>query len=86
MVVKVLLDRTDIEVNARDDEQRTPLQRTAENGHESVVKLLLDHDAFADARDQYGLTAIASAAMSGNAHVVKLLLDRPDVNAVLVHT
>jgi ankyrin repeat protein len=39
-VVKLLLSREDIEVNAKDDDGRTALMFACDNGHEGVVKLL----------------------------------------------
>jgi ankyrin repeat protein len=36
-----LLERADIEVNLKDNEGKTALFRTAERGHEGIVRLLL---------------------------------------------
>ncbi|KAI9780621.1 MAG: hypothetical protein M1816_002782, partial [Peltula sp. TS41687] len=71
-----------IEADSKDQQGRTPLFRAAENGHEAVVKLLLDRDDVeADSKDQQGRTPLSRAAVDGHEAVVKLLLDRDDVEA-----
>ena len=39
-VVKLLVERGDVEANSKDDSGQTPLSYAAEDGHEAVVKLL----------------------------------------------
>ena len=43
-VVKILLDREDIDPNKPNEESQTPLFLAACNGHERVVRLLLGRD------------------------------------------
>lgn len=45
-------------------------------GHESVVKLLLDHGAKVNAAANHGSRALDAAARNGNELVARLLLDR----------
>lgn len=53
----------------------TPLHYAAAGGHESVVRLLLDHYAYVDAESPNQTTPLMMAAMYGNAASVALLLD-----------
>ncbi|KAA8901722.1 hypothetical protein FN846DRAFT_956834 [Sphaerosporella brunnea] len=39
-VVKLLLEREDVDVNLQDEEGRTPLSRAKMEGHRGVAKLL----------------------------------------------
>ncbi|KAF9767409.1 hypothetical protein IL306_000040, partial [Fusarium sp. DS 682] len=63
-------------VDTKDWKGRTPLSYTAENGHEAVVRLLLDRGAYTEAADNGGRTSLSYAAAKGYAAVVRLLLDR----------
>jgi ankyrin repeat protein len=80
-VVKLLVDRTDVEADFKDQRGKTPLSYAAENGHEAVVKLLIDRaDVDTDSKDSYGRTPLSYAARNGHEAVVKLLIDRADVD------
>ena len=61
---------------------RTPLSWAAENGHEGIVKLLLERKAVnPNTRDTMGgLTPLSWAAECGHDSTVKLLLERKDIN------
>ncbi|KAI9792977.1 MAG: hypothetical protein M1816_001299 [Peltula sp. TS41687] len=81
-VIKLLLDRDDIDVNSKSQFDRTPLSHAAERGHEAAVKLLLGReDVEADSRDEHDRTPLFYAAQGGHEAVVKLLLGREDVEA-----
>ncbi|KAH0533932.1 hypothetical protein FGG08_007454 [Glutinoglossum americanum] len=64
-------------VNKRDGDGRTPLSWAAENGHEAMVKLLLEKRAELEPSDsKYGQTPLLFAAENGHEAVVKLLLEK----------
>ena len=80
-VVKLLLERKDVNPDRPDKWDQTPITRAAGNGHEAVVKLLLERkDVNPDRPDNNGQTPISWAAKNGHEAVVKLLLGRKDVN------
>ncbi|KAF1962050.1 ankyrin [Byssothecium circinans] len=73
-VVKVLVERNDVEADSKDSNGRTPLSWAAEGGHEAVVKVLVEReDVNADSKDNDG----------GHEAVVKVLVKREDVDADL---
>lgn len=75
--VTALLNRQDdADLESKGDDGRTPLSWAAENGHEAVVKLLLDKDANLESIDGSGRTPLLWAAENGHEEVVKLLLDK----------
>ena len=86
-VVKLLLDQSNIDLNARNNHQLTAfILACSERGNEDVIKLLLDHSERINlnATDNYGLTAFILACLKGHKNVVQLLLDhyeRIEVNA-----
>ena len=81
-VVKLLLERDDVEADCQDEYASTPLSWAAGNGHTAIVKLLLDRDdVVADSQDIDARTPLSWAAEEGEEAVVKLLLNRDDVIA-----
>jgi hypothetical protein len=71
-------------VNSKDSNGRTPLSLAAAEGHETVVKVLVerdDGDVDADLKDDYGRTPLSWAAGRGHEAVVKMLVERDDVEA-----
>jgi ankyrin repeat protein len=71
------LTRNDYTVESKDDDSQTPLSRTAMEGHEAVVKLLLEKGAELESKDSdFGMTPLLQAAMDGHEAVVKLLLEK----------
>ena len=60
---------------------RTPLFRAAENGHEEVVRVLLErNDVNIDAVDRYGQTPLCVAAQRGHKGVVRILAEQSDAS------
>ena len=55
--------------------KRAPLGVAAANGHNEVIRILLDNGADPDLEDQYENYPIHLAAMMGHAETVKLLID-----------
>jgi ankyrin repeat protein len=69
-------------LDSKDDRGRTPLSWVAAQGHEAVVKLLVERDDVpADSKDRDGRTPLSWAAEGGHETVVKLLVERDDVAA-----
>jgi len=80
-VVKLLLEREDVDPDMPNNQGSTPLSWATDNGHEGIVKLLLDrNDVDPNRPDDNGQTPLGYAAAEGHEGVVKLLLDRNDVD------
>ena len=82
-VVKLLLENSDIDVNARDNEETTALMMACAEGHENIVQLLMDHsDNIIDvnARNDYGYTAFMYACAWEQIDVVEILLKYSEIN------
>ena len=82
-VIKVLLEREDINPNIADTQDgRTPLTLAAESGFEGVLKILLEReDVNPNHPDtKFSRTPLSWAAENGHEGVVKILLEREDVN------
>ncbi|KAJ2946713.1 hypothetical protein O0L34_g12771 [Tuta absoluta] len=87
-VCKIILNNTDVNVDARDQGGWTPLVWAAENLHADTVRLLLANGANASAADSEGNCVIHWCALAGATRPLQLLLDSaPDtVNALNAHT
>jgi ankyrin repeat protein len=83
-VIKQLLD-DGADINHADDKSCTALIYAARNGHESIVRLLLERGASVDQAEEdaerNGWTALVHAAQNGFESIVRLLIDHnADVN------
>jgi ankyrin repeat protein len=68
--------------DSEDTDGRTPFSYAAAQGHEVVVKLLVERDKVAaDSEDKHGRTPLSWAAVRGHEAVVVLLVERDDVAA-----
>jgi len=88
-VVKILLERNDINPNMADTKYgRTPLSWAAESGHSGVVRKLLErNDVNPNTADiQYGRAPLLWAAQKGHGEVVEMLLKRNEVNPNVADT
>ncbi|RDL30832.1 Uncharacterized protein BP5553_10177 [Venustampulla echinocandica] len=66
-----------IDMETKDKEyDQTPLSWAAGNGHDAVVKLLLEKDADLETKNKYSQKPLSLAARNGHDAVVKLLLEK----------
>ncbi|RPA92058.1 hypothetical protein L873DRAFT_1794522 [Choiromyces venosus 120613-1] len=79
-VVKLLLSREDVELDASDFRARTPLFIPVLNYHEAVVRVLLSrHDIYLNSLDSSRETPLSVLLTRGQVAVVNLLLGRRDI-------
>ena len=61
---------------AKDKDGQTPLSWAARNGHEAIIKLLLETNRIdVNSRDKHNRTALSWATLKGHETIVKLLLE-----------
>ena len=81
LVVGQMFGSRYVNPDAPDKCDRTPLSWAAGNGHEGVVKLLLEREGVnPNTPDRDGHRVLSWAAVKGHEGIVKLLLERKDVN------
>jgi ankyrin repeat protein len=73
-IVQMLLATNTVDVNARDDHDRTPLLYAAAYGFFEMSKLLLDHGSRHRYVDRYGESPLLAAQLGGHTEVVNFLL------------
>ncbi|MCJ1315728.1 hypothetical protein MMC15_001048 [Xylographa vitiligo] len=79
-IVRLLLDREDVDANSRDRFGLTALSVAAREGHEATISLLLKQkDIQVNSKDDEGRTPLLWAAIKGHATVVSLLLKRENI-------
>jgi ankyrin repeat protein len=64
------------DLDSKDTHGRTPLTWAVGNGHEAVVKLLLEKGAELETKDNNGRTPLSWAVVNGQEAVVELLLEK----------
>jgi hypothetical protein len=71
-LVKLPVERDDIEADSKDWYGWTPLSRAAENGHEAVARALLAQEGVnSDSKDTFGQMPLPQATAHGHGAVVK---------------
>jgi ankyrin repeat protein len=79
--LKSLFERR-MDINARDANNQTPLDRAAAKGKVDVVRLLIEQGAEVNPRDKRGWTPLHHSSRFGHLEVSRVLLDHgADVNA-----
>ena len=79
-VLDPVLGRSLVGVDMEDYDEM-PLHWAAGEGHEEVVKLLLEQKGVnPDSKDYWGRTPLLEAASKGHEEIVRLLLQRENVN------
>ena len=78
--ITIILLKHGYQQECKDSWGRTPLFWAAANGHEAVVKVLVEQeDVEADSKDRYGWTPFSQAAANGHEVVAKVLVEQEDV-------
>ena len=70
-----MIDQSKIDLDQGDIWGKTPLTIASENGHQEVVKLLLDHPHFDKYNSSRVTPALHVASENGHAEVVKLIAE-----------
>jgi ankyrin repeat protein len=72
-----LLNTNKVEIDIKDNNNQTPMGWAARNGHDAIVKLLLDTETVdVNLKDtEYGLTPLSWVARNGNEVIIKLLFE-----------
>jgi len=84
--IKELVEEKKVDIDAQDQEGRTPLYFAVWNGHEEVARLLLKAGANTELKDNSGMTSLHIAAYLGIVKIVGLLLaDRANREAIDIH-
>ena len=63
--------------------ENTPLSCAATNGHEKVVKQLVEHGVDVNLRDMHGMLPLSRAAQRGHTEIVRTVLERDGIGLTL---
>ncbi|KAK2684952.1 hypothetical protein QWA68_016533 [Fusarium oxysporum] len=75
-MVKLLLDTTEVDIDAPDDDGWAPLLWAAKKGNKAIVQLLLEKGAYIEAKDYARRTPLSWAVDWGQETTVQLLLEK----------
>jgi ankyrin repeat protein len=76
-----MLEREGVKPDSYDNHHQTSLSLASENGHEAVVRLLLEgYDVDLNSEDIWGRTPLLHAASEGHEAVVRLLLEQGSID------
>ncbi len=70
--VSVLLTSPLTEINASDENEASALHHAATNGHQDVVRVLLDHCALMSVTDKFGWSPLDRAAANQNESILEM--------------
>ncbi|KAK6863813.1 hypothetical protein PG995_000341 [Apiospora arundinis] len=73
--VNMLVPQSSIDVNTRDDQDRTPLHEAARYGFVAIASTLIDYEAGIMVKDQNGLTPLHEASQHGHRDMAALLIE-----------
>lgn len=80
-VVKLLLERADVDINRIDSWENGPLSYAVMKGHVAIVQLMLARDGVdVNSKNQWGGTPLLYAVEGRHEALVKLLLERADID------
>ena len=78
--MRLLIERGDADIDAKDSGGRTPLSWAAGKGYEAVVRLLIDRGGVnIDAKDNSGMTPLSWAAVQRHEAILALMKDQRDI-------
>ena len=70
-----MIERDDVVIDSKDRSGKTPLSIAVRQGHEAVVRLLIEQGIDVDSRDDKGQTPLSSAAKYGHEATARLLVE-----------
>lgn len=83
-IVRLILEKSDIDSNASNSHGSTGLLISAEDGHEGIVRLLLGRGEIeVNLQDGDGDTALICAAREGHIEIMRILLERSGIEVNL---
>jgi ankyrin repeat protein len=87
-LVRHLIEDKGVPVDSRDTTSHliTALHMASREGHENIVRYLLNHNANVNLQDRDGYTALHYASINGNMSIVQYLISLPDINVNLTDT